>query len=74
MSGWWHLQPGSPCVDAGVIVDDWIGAYVESLYPGYGWGNRAYAGATPDIGAYEYNQEPTGPPGPPTLEIHPGSQ
>lgn len=73
-SGWWHLQPGSSCIDGGIVVDDWIGAYVESLHPGYGWGNRSYVGAAPDIGAYEHGEDVTGPPGPPSLEIHPGSK
>jgi hypothetical protein len=50
---WWHLQNNSPCIDAGTVVNDVIGAYVNSLYPGYGWGNITYRGNAPNIGAYE---------------------
>ena len=74
VTNWWYLLATSPCIDAGVVVNDWIGAYVESRYPGYGWGNRSYVGTAPDIGAFEYGEEQSGPPGPPGLSIHPGNQ
>jgi hypothetical protein len=57
INGWWYLKEGSPCVDAGAPINDIIGAYVESLYPGYGWANMPYTGAAPDIGANEFNGE-----------------
>jgi parallel beta-helix repeat protein len=55
LTGWWHLQEGSACIDSGVsvAVHDTIGLYVESLYPGYGWDTLAWYGTAPDIGAYE---------------------
>jgi hypothetical protein len=53
-NGWWELQAASPCVDAGAAINDTIGAHVNSLYPGYGWGNLTYYGSAPDIGADEY--------------------
>lgn len=56
-NGWWALQPGSPCIDAGAQVNDFTGAYVNSLYPGYGWGNLTHIGTAPDIGAFEANGE-----------------
>ncbi len=56
VSNWWHLTASSPCIDAGVVVYDWIGAYVESRFPGYGWGFRSYVGTAPDIGAFEYGK------------------
>lgn len=69
-SDWWHLRDDSPCIDRGAFVDDWIGAYVESRYPGYGWGNRSYSGARPDIGAHEYSLETTWPLPPPVRIEH----
>lgn len=60
-NGWWALRAGSPCIDRGAQVNDYIGAYVNSLYPGYGWGNLTYRDAAPDIGAYEVNGENPSP-------------
>lgn len=59
--GWWRLNPGSPCVDRGTLVDDANGAYVESMHPGYGWGNLDYLGTAPDIGAHESDGENPAP-------------
>lgn len=73
-SGWWHLRSNSPCIDSGSFIGDWIGAYVESRYPGYGWGNRNYVGSSPDIGAFEYNGGSTAPPSPPSASIWPGNE
>lgn len=69
--GWWHLQPGSQCIDAGVAVVDSNGIYVETNYPGYGWGNLRYEGSAPDIGAYEVNGENPTPPMAPVLSSSP---
>ncbi|RJR31544.1 MAG: right-handed parallel beta-helix repeat-containing protein [Candidatus Latescibacterota bacterium] len=65
-SDWWHLRENSPCIDAGAVVNDHNGAYVESYYaargePGYGWGNLPYMGAAPDIGAHEFTGENPAP-------------
>jgi hypothetical protein len=60
-NGWWALRAGSPCIDAGARINDYVGAYVNSLYPGYGWGNLTYRGTAPDIGAYEVNGENPSP-------------
>jgi len=53
-NNWWHIQSGSPAIDAGIPVHDTNGEYVENLYPGWGWGDLPYNGDAPDIGAYEY--------------------
>jgi len=52
-NGNFQLQPGSPLVDAGIIVNDSV------------WGNLSYLGSAPDIGAYEYGGESPPPPSPP---------
>ena len=70
-NGWWYLQADSPCIDAGIPVYDTLGAYVESLYPGYGWGNLSYAGAAPDIGAHEFDGENPAPLSGPNIRIFP---
>jgi len=44
---WWHLSPGSPAIDAGVVVNDPNAAVG-------GWPQLTYSGAAPDIGAHEY--------------------
>ena len=59
---WWHIPWDSPCVDAGAIVTDGNGLYVEDYYvalgyEGYGWDDLTYTGHAPDIGAYEYAGE-----------------
>jgi hypothetical protein len=72
--GWWYLRSTSPCIDAGVVVNDEIGAYVQSLYPGYGWGNLSYSGSAPDIGAYEFNGENPAPPSAPHIRISPANR
>lgn len=38
-----HLVAGSPCINAGVVVNDPV------------WGNLPYNGSAPDIGAFEYD-------------------
>jgi hypothetical protein len=43
----YHLLPGSPAIDAGAARFVWNGATVLDLPPG------AYAGAAPDLGAFE---------------------
>jgi hypothetical protein len=58
-SNWWYLTNNSPCIDSGIEVDDTIGAYIESKYPGYGWDNLDYIGSAPDIGSYEYGTSGT---------------
>jgi hypothetical protein len=72
-NGWWHLMQGSPCIDAGVTVDDYIGAYVRSLNANYGWRNLAYGGVQPDIGAHEFNAENPSPIAIPQITIRPGT-
>jgi hypothetical protein len=54
--GWWHIQATSPCVDAGTYIDDPWGAYVNSIYPGYGWDSLAVIGSQHDIGAFEFSE------------------
>lgn len=71
-TGWWYLQPGSPCIDAGRAVVDSNGIKVEAAAPGYGWGNLTHAGSAPDIGAYEYNGENPSPLSAPPLSCVPG--
>lgn len=68
---WWSIENDSPCINAGIGVDDHIGAQVETDYPGYGWGALSYVGDAPDIGAYEYVVQDTV--GPPYLVIEPGA-
>ena len=70
-SGWWQLTEGSPCIDAGIPVYDELGAYVESLYPGHGWGNLTYIGSAPDMGAHELGSENETPLGAPYINIQP---
>ena len=53
-SNWWNISAGSPCIDAGTYINDPIGAYVNSIYPGYGWDSLEVIGSQHDIGAYEY--------------------
>ncbi|MFH1366792.1 MAG: FG-GAP-like repeat-containing protein [Patescibacteria group bacterium] len=53
-NGWWRLKSGSPAIDGGRAINDSHGAYVETLYPGYGWSDLSYTGLTLDIGAAEY--------------------
>lgn len=60
-NGWWRPREGSYCIDGGMIVDDHIGAEVESLFPGYGWTGLPFAGNAPDIGAFEFNGENPAP-------------
>lgn len=65
-SDWWHLTAGSPCIDAGAIINDYNGAYVERYYasrgePGYGWTALTFRGSAPDIGAHEYSSEDPAP-------------
>ena len=66
INGWWHLRPQSTCINAGAMINDTVGAYVNSLYPGYGWGNLSYSDARPDIGASESNGENPAPLSPPS--------
>jgi hypothetical protein len=73
-SGWWYLQSGSQCIDAGVAVIDSNGMYVESMYPGFGWAGLSYQGTAPDIGAYEVNGENPSPLIAPPLSSFPGSR
>jgi hypothetical protein len=70
-NGWWQLQDGSPCIDAGIPVYDEIGAYVESLHPGFGWGNLTYVGSAPDMGAHESGSEDEAPLSGPNISIRP---
>ena len=44
---WWHLQPSSPAIDGGVVVND------PNASTG-GWSQLTYNGSAPDIGAFEY--------------------
>lgn len=59
--GWWYLATDSPVIDRGVVVNDTNGEYVESLYPGYGWGGLGHLGTNPDIGAFESDGENPAP-------------
>jgi len=52
-SNWWYPCECSGVWNAGVVVDDTIGAHVDSLYPGYGWDTLVYYDGAPDIGAYQ---------------------
>ncbi len=70
-NGWWHVAEASPCIDGGIPVYDEIGAYVESLYPGYGWGNLTDVGLAPDIGAFEFDGENPAPLSGPFIRISP---
>ena len=45
--GWWYLKGTSPCINAGIVVND-TNASVG------GWSQLTYTGSAPDIGAYEY--------------------
>jgi hypothetical protein len=72
--GWWHLSPNSQLINAGTWVDDAIGAYVESMSPGYGWGNLSYRGGAPDIGAHESSNEDPAPLSSPDIIIRPGEK
>jgi hypothetical protein len=58
---WWYLQSQSPLVDRGMVVQDPNGAYVENLFPGYGWDDLGYLGSAPDVGAHESNGENPAP-------------
>jgi parallel beta-helix repeat protein len=71
-TGWWYLQSSSPCINAGVPVNDYNGAAVTAVAPAYGWGNLTYAGSAPDIGAYEWGGENPSPPSVPPLSSFPG--
>ncbi len=71
--GWWYLREGSPCIDAGVLVDDVIGTEVQTLYPGYGWGNLGYSGTAPDIGAFEFGGENNVPLSGPHINVSPST-
>jgi len=71
-NGWWHLQGGSQCINAGTPIIDANGPYAEANCPGYGWGNLSFQGPAPDIGANEQGYEPQGPPVPPALSCNPG--
>jgi len=71
-TGWWYLQPGSPCIDAGVAVVDSNGIKVEAVAHGYGWKSLSHNGPAPDIGAYEYGGENPSPPSAPPLSSFPG--
>jgi len=55
IANWWHLQADSPCIDAGILVND------PNASIG-GWSQLSYAGAAPDIGAYEYGGVNPNPP------------
>jgi len=67
--GWWHLSPSSQLINAGTWVNDTIGPYVESMSPGYGWGNLSYLGGAPDIGAHESSNEDPAPLSSPNIRI-----
>jgi hypothetical protein len=69
--GWWRLTSASPCIDAGVPVNDYIGAFVRSIDAAYGWSNLGYRGSRPDIGAFEYDSENPASPTAPQASIHP---
>jgi len=73
-NGWWYLRETSPCIDAGIPVYDDIGASVESLHSGYGWGNLSYANGIPDIGAHEFEGENPAPLSGPNISISPTNQ
>ncbi|MEJ2353670.1 MAG: right-handed parallel beta-helix repeat-containing protein [Anaerolineales bacterium] len=47
LDGRYWLMPGSPAIDAGTVFFTWNSEIVLELQPG------AYAGAAPDLGAYE---------------------
>jgi len=47
---WWHIQPGSPCIDTGTAVND------ANASTG-GWSQLTYSGSAPDIGALEIDSE-----------------
>ncbi|MBL7074739.1 T9SS type A sorting domain-containing protein [candidate division KSB1 bacterium] len=47
-NGDFHLQEGSPCIDAGTAFFVWEGDILVNLSP------DEYVGSAPDIGAYEY--------------------
>jgi len=47
----YHLQPGSPAIDAGTAYFEWQGETVLDLP------STAYSGTAPDLGMYESNQK-----------------
>ncbi len=49
IQNWWHLQPGSVAIDAGISINDPNGTVG-------GWSQLMYSGNAPDIGAYEYQE------------------
>ena len=52
--GWWEIDGASECVDAGTLIVDTIGTYVNSIHAGWGWVDTlVWYGTAPDIGAYE---------------------
>lgn len=61
---WWHLQEKSPCIDAGIIVND------PNAATG-GWSQLPYSGSAPDIGAYESGLSPSAVAAPTGLKILP---
>jgi parallel beta-helix repeat protein len=60
-----ELQAGSPAIDAGTAFYSWQGTTVLNLPP------TAYAGAAPDLGAYEFDSGGGPPPDPPNLVTPP---
>jgi len=50
---WYDIPTDSPCADAGMNTIDWIGLYVWSISPGYGWNGLTHLGDGIDIGAME---------------------
>jgi parallel beta-helix repeat protein len=52
LDGDYHLEAGSPCIDAGAISIVWNGKKVSS---------KAYLGMAPDLGAHEGPAGPIGP-------------
>lgn len=70
-AGWWYLQSGSACIDAGIAVIDSNGIWMRANGLGYSWSNLSYSGSAPDIGAYEVNGENPTPPMAPVLSGSP---
>jgi hypothetical protein len=57
---WWNVHGNSPCIDAGIVVNDVNAA--EG-----GWEQLSYYGQAPDIGAHEYQTDAIAPGAPANL-------